>query len=98
VSESIDEKKRIRLYPDNLVVKILAIDKDEKHDIQQQISTLGPDIDIGESADTQCWTGSCFKSFYTVTVDVPDRDTARTVAEFVAERFGETVNVEEGRQ
>lgn len=78
-------------------VHILAVDKEERHKIKKRLTEKFPDYEVGETEDTRFLTYGD-RAFYTVTVDVSDRETARNVGDFVADRFGSKVNVEDGRR
>lgn len=91
-------KSRIRLNTEKFIVKILAIDKDQRQELKKRLTEKFPDYEVGETHDTQFWTGSDYRAFYTVTVDVPCRETARDIGRFVANQFGPQVNLEDGRK
>ncbi len=79
-------------------VHILAVDKEERHKLKKRLTEKFPDYEVGETEDTWFWTGSDYRAFYTVTVDVRSRSDATEVGKYVADQFGGKVNVEEGRK
>lgn len=83
---------RIRLHDDSYLV-IICHDDDEQKELVKRLTMV-----VSDSVNTSVedyWTGSRFITVPTVVIDIPDRDTARDIASFIAERFGEGVGIKD---